>query len=198
MLTERHLPIPQVYISRRRRIRRSAQRMELAGGRATLMAEQSEEPAARDKDSRDSAAGIPKVAEGRIVRGTKREVPCWCALFDVITMATIPLQLTILQYLRGRTGSFTSTTSEKTLKHAKCAQLLHVHVHYNVSLFPVLDVCMYMQVLIGEQLQETDGMCEYAIYVLGESWVAITQCVCVSVSSISSCRSDQTSGGRRP
>ena len=91
MLTERHLPIPQVYISRRRRIRRSAQRIELlARGRATLMAE---EPASRDKDSRDSAAGsnsIPKVAEGRIVRGTKREVPCWCALFDVITMATIP------------------------------------------------------------------------------------------------------------
>lgn len=144
MLTERHLPIPQVYISRRRRIRRSAQRMELAGRRAiraTLMAEQSEEPAARDKDSRDSSAGIPKVAEGRIVRGTKREVPCWCALFDVITMATIPLQLTILQYLRGKTGSFTSTTSEKTLKHAKCAQLLHVHVHYNVCRYSLYWMC---------------------------------------------------------
>ena len=48
------------------------------GRAADLMAEQSEEPAAHEKDSRDSAAGsssIPKIPEGRIVRGTKREVP---------------------------------------------------------------------------------------------------------------------------
>lgn len=108
------------------------------------MAEQSEEPAAHDKGSRDSAAvsnSTPKVAEGRIVRGTKREGPCWCALFDIITMATRPLQLTILQYLRGRTGSFTSTISEKTLRHAKCAQLLHVH--YSVPSYASINwVCI--------------------------------------------------------
>ena len=28
-------------------------------------------------------------------------------------------------------------------------------------------MCCYIQVLIGELLQETEGMCEYAIYVLG-------------------------------
>ncbi|CAI8038852.1 Bardet-Biedl syndrome 4 protein [Geodia barretti] len=72
------------------------------------------------KSSSSGSSGVPKMAEGRIVRGTR------------------PHDIAV---------------------HERKNWL--IHLHYIRKDF---ETC---KVLIGEMLQETEGMCEYAIYVLG-------------------------------
>ena len=143
---------------------------------ADVTGTQSEREPIHDKGGRATnsaslSGGAPKATEGRIVRGTKREISlpfCWCALFEISPW--IP--------------NFSLPAAHDIAVHERRNWL--IHLHYVRKDFKTCKVCTdftihgmkeqplcwstaSLQVLIGELLQETEGMCEYAIYVLGEA-----------------------------
>lgn len=60
------------------------------------------------------------------------------------------------------------TVSFCTFQLLISAALFIIHGQRGGALL-VLSVCHFVQAIIKEQLQETNGMCEYAVYVQGEA-----------------------------